>query len=573
MKTKIKKFVYDFFLFTFFYLALVAGATAVYIQFNFGVVTIDKFLSVLDEVFYLDWAVKKIKLYTTLLLVVTLLAIKFLKSKHLIILSFLLILLPVFEFDVISYFRYKNTTTNFFEENYVKPKIEQTTKNNLIIIYLESFEDQFADPEVSPFLAKLKKENISFEGFNQLTSTFSTIHAHFASMCGIVLKQTGILEADEYINFMPKISCISDLLKKNGYSSAYLKAADINFSRANYFASQHSFDVAKGFLEFEKDASQITKDFKGNEFSGLKDRIFFDLAKTEILKLKQPFFVTLTSLDMHGFPSFYLDPICEKKFGDIRDSAHCTNKSVEKFFEWLRKQPFYENTTVVILGDHQLSGKYLRKSQVLNIFVNSAKSTDLRKRKFTTYDFAPTILEAAGFEIEKFGIGRSLFSKNETVFEKEGGKFTLLVNAKNKLFDELRKFDNTKALYKPYKLNTILDNKTLVKYTDFGEEHKWCNKTTYLSFSIDNLSEKGAHLKMKYLRMGEPFVIYANNTKIFENDTSDIKGFRESVLNVHLPKHVFEEGNKLSLKMSWPYNSVNNVFGLCIKELVIDDKN
>ena len=240
------------------------------------------------------------------------------------------------------------------------------------------------------------------------------------------------------------------------------------------------------------------------------------MAKNEISNLKEPFFATLTSLDMHFHPELFYDPDCEKKFNDVRDIAACTGKSLENFVNWLKKQPFYKNTTLVILGDHKINTKFLSKSQVLNIFVNSAKTPDTTNRKFTTFDFAPTILEAAGFEIEKFGIGRSLFSKNPTLFEKEGNKFNLMVEAKNKLFDEMKKFENTISSYKPYRLNTLLNNKELVNYTDFGEENKWCNKTTQFSMNIDNISEKGAFLKMRYFKANEPFSIYANNVKIFD---------------------------------------------------------
>ena len=572
MKSKIRSFFADFFLFALFYASLIAAATAVYVHFHFGTVSVDILISALNDVFTLDWAVKKIKIYTSLLLIIAFLGVRFLKAKQIIILSFLLLFFPVSEFDVISYFRYKNTTTNFFEENYVAPEIEQAKKNNIIIIYLESFEDHFASKEVSPYLADLKEKNLSFNGFTQITSTFSTINAQFASMCAIILKQNNIERGDDYINFMPKISCVSDLLKKNGYNTAYFKAADVKFSRANYFANQHNFDVVKGLFELEDDAKKITKDYKGNVFGGLKDRVLFELLKKEIASLKEPFFATATSLDMHDYPKAYYDPECKKIYNDVRDIAHCTGTAVENFITWLEKQPFYKNTTLVILGDHQIPRKFISKSQVLNIFINSKKTTDLTNRKFTTFDFAPTILEAAGYNIEKFGVGRSLFSKNETLFEKHKDEFYLILNAKNKLFDELRTFENTTSLYNTYKLNTILDNNKLLEYTDFGEKNDWCNRTTILSMNIDNLPDNGVYLKMKYLKTNQSFTIFANDTKILEQEQTTTPGFSEEVLKVHLPKQLFKDGKKLSIKTSWPHNNMNIVFGLCIKEFSISDK-
>lgn len=568
---KIKSILADVCLFALFYAAIIVAGVIAYTYFNFGIVSIDKFLSVIDEVFYLDWAVRKIQIYSIILLFVAFLGMRFFKTKHILTLSFLLFLLPIIEFDIISYFRYKNTTSTFYEENYVEPKIEKKKKNNLIIVYLESFEDQYITEEISPFLAKLKKENISFDGFKQVSETFSTIHAQFASLCGISLSQNNTLTGDGYINFLPNISCIPDLLKKNGYSTAYLKAADLNFSRANYFTEQHSFDVAKGLLEFEEKAGKLRKDYLGNEFGGLKDRVLFELAKDEISKLKEPFFVALTTLDTHGAPEVYYDPECEKKFDDVRDAASCTAQSVEQFINWLKKQPFWDRTTVLLTGDHQMASKLFSSAQVFNVFINSAVSTDKRQREFTTYDLAPSILDAMGYDVAEFGIGRSLFRENKTLFEKEGNKFHLLVAAKNELYEKFKKFDNNKANYKKYTLGSILDNNKIYEYTDFGEGNNWCNRSTFISMTLDKKPEKTIRLKMKYIKANEPFKIFANNVQIYENTANKNASMKEVVESFDLPASLLDNGNKISIKFDWLYNNVNRVFGVCIKEFSLNE--
>lgn len=570
---KIKSVLADVFLFVLFYVAVITAGVIAYTYFNFGIVSIDKFLSVFNEVFYLDWAVKKIKIYSSILLVIAFLGVYFLKAKHIIILSILFFLLPIFEFDIIAYYRYRNTTTTFYEENYVAPKIEKEVKNNLIIVYLESFEDQYITEEISPFLAKLKKENISFDGFKQVSETFSTIHAQFASLCGISLSQNNTLTGDGYMNFLPSIKCIPDLLKENGYSTAYLKAADIKFSRANYFAEQHSFDVAKGFFEFENKAKKIRKDYKGNEFGGLKDRVLFEVAKDEILNLKEPFFVALTTLDTHDAPDVYYDPDCEKKFNDIRDAIYCTGQSVESFINWLKKQPFWKNTTLLIMGDHQMSSKLFSKSQTFNVFINPVISTDNKTRKFTTYDFSASVLDAMGYNVAEFGIGRSLFRDNKTLIEKEGSKFHLLVAAKNELYEKFRKFDHVKeASYKNYKLGQPLDNAKLFNYSDFGEKNTWCNAITYLSMSLNKIPKKDLNLKMNYLKVNHPFKIFANDVVIYENDVIEKENLKQEQASFIIPKSVFNGQNKLTLKIDSLHNNVNRVLGLCIKEFVIDEQ-
>lgn len=561
----------DICLFLLLYAAAVVGCVMAYTFFNFGIVSLSAFMGVVDEVFTLDWAVKKIKLYSVILLFVVFWAMFFLKTKHIIILSALLFLLPIFEFDIISYLRYKNTTTTFYEENYVAPKIEKAQKNNLIVVYLESFEKQFASDEVSPVLAQLKKENISFDGFIQASAAHSTIHAQFASLCGLPLLQDSLTSGDEYMNFLPKIKCIPNLLKENGYSTAYLKAADIKFSRANYFAEQHNFDMAKGWLEFEKKAKEITDDYLGNEFGGIKDRVLFEVAKDEINSLKEPFFVTLTTLDMHRTPEFYYDPKCEKKFYDVRDVAACTGLSVKKFVDWVKKQPFGKRTTILLMGDHRISKGFFSAEETLNIFLNSVIPANNQKRKFTTYDFAPTILEAIGYDIGKFGIGRSLFRDDETLMEQKGNDFNLLVSANNKLYNEFKKFDNINASYKNYKIGQKLNNKTLDAYVDFGEKSPWCKGAAFISMTLDKHPKNDLYIKMDYLKVNDPFKIFVNDVVVYKNDVTDSVAIKNEKAVYKIPLSAFNDKNKIAIKINSPNNSVNRVLTLCIREFSIEE--
>ena len=160
------------------------------------------------------------------------------------------------------------------------------------------------------------------------------------------------------------------------------------------------------------------------------------------------------------------------------------------------------------MGDHQIASRLLSSSQIYNVIINSKQSANITERKYTTYDFAPTILEAMGFDIAKFGIGRSLFREEKTLFEKEGNKFNMLIASKNSLYDDLKKFDNTKALYKKYEIGKSLNNTELFNYSDFGEQNKWCNRTTYLSMTLDKLPQKDLYLKMRYFIANEPFKIF-----------------------------------------------------------------
>lgn len=113
------------------------------------------------------------------------------------------------------------------------------------------------------------------------------------------------------------------------------------------------------------------------------------------------------------------------------NSVYCSDKNVANFIDWLQKQSFYKNTTVVITGDHLSmnnysfdevnSNSYTRT--IYNAFLNSPiKPVTSSNRTFTTLDMFPTTLAALNVKIdgERLGVGTNLFSKENTITEKYG---------------------------------------------------------------------------------------------------------------------------------------------------------
>ncbi|RGI84038.1 hypothetical protein DXD91_11400 [Anaerobutyricum hallii] len=106
--------------------------------------------------------------------------------------------------------------------------------------------------------------------------------------------------------------------------------------------------------------------------------------------------------------------------------------------QWIKKQDFYKDTTIIIAGDHtsmvdtgskfwkSLSNDYQRT--VYNAIINpqcAYKKKVTEKRKFSTMDMFPTTLAALGVEIDgnKLGLGTDLFSGEETLREQLGANY------------------------------------------------------------------------------------------------------------------------------------------------------
>ena len=107
-----------------------------------------------------------------------------------------------------------------------------------------------------------------------------------------------------------------------------------------------------------------------------------------------------------------------------------TVKQIYDFINWCKEQPFYENTTIVLAGDHltmdpnflaEIDENYVRTTY--NCIINSAVERETEEpREFATFDLFPTTLAAMGATIEgnRLGLGVNLFSSVETLTEKYG---------------------------------------------------------------------------------------------------------------------------------------------------------
>ena len=122
----------------------------------------------------------------------------------------------------------------------------------------------------------------------------------------------------------------------------------------------------------------------------------------------------------------------------------CSSRQLVEFIRWIQQQPFYENTTIVLVGDHltmdsdfcaNVSPECQRG--VLNIFVNApVMAVNTKNRIASTMDMFPTTIAALGGEIEgdRLGLGTNLFSGRPTLAEELGMDQLNAEVRKNSLF-------------------------------------------------------------------------------------------------------------------------------------------
>ena len=109
----------------------------------------------------------------------------------------------------------------------------------------------------------------------------------------------------------------------------------------------------------------------------------------------------------------------------------CSDKQVSEFISWIQQQDWYDNTTIVITGDHPtmdsdfcdpVSSDYSRRVYTAYINADPIENHSKGERQYTTLDTFPTTLAAMGVSIEgnRLGLGTNVFSGEETLLEKDG---------------------------------------------------------------------------------------------------------------------------------------------------------
>lgn len=367
--------------------------------------------------------------------------------------------------DIKEYIKNQLDDSTFISEEYVKPEkvdIEfGEEKRNLIYIYLESMESTYysikdgglSENDLIPEISKLAKENINFSnteklgGAHTLYGTTWTVGAMSAQTSGIPLKISIDGNAmSEYSSFLEGAYSIGQVLEDNDYKNFLLLGSDATFGgRRNLFRQHGNYEI----WDFESAMAEnkVTEKI----WWGYTDDLLFGYAKEKILELSkrdETFNFTMLTADTH-FPDGYKCRECPNKWDEqYKNVLSCSSKRIGEFVEWIQKQEFYDNTTIVIVGDHltmQSNFFELEEGQdydktVVSVIINSAVETDNTKnRQYSTMDLYPTTLAALGAKIDgdRLALGTNLFSNEETLIEKYGMDY---IN--NELMKSSKYYDN-----------------------------------------------------------------------------------------------------------------------------------
>lgn len=396
--------------------------------------------------------------------------------RWMVLLSFIVFLVVLCRdircFGADKWFIARLRSTEIYEDYYVDPATTHIeapeTKKNLIFIISESMEGTFfleedggaMKDDIVPNLTRLAKENTHFSKANDLTGAVQVNNTGWTS-AGMVAQLAGVPLALPlqrinaavrlYANFLPGATTMGELLLNYGYNNELIYGTEKEFAATDKLFLQHGDYKIYDFACILEDGYVD----KRNDFWGVDDEVIFQVSKDQILELAeqgQPFNIMIKTVDTHN-PAGYICKSCKSKYrnlyggemGQYMDAIECQDRQIESFVDWCREQDFYENTVIVITGDHlsiaptvtndMTDSDYERTTY--NVIINSElEPTNTTNRQFTTMDIYPTVLASLGFEIEgeRLGLGTNLYSERPTIMEEVGKEYFLSEMTKNSKF-------------------------------------------------------------------------------------------------------------------------------------------
>lgn len=380
------------------------------------------------------------------------------------------------ELGVGDYLKDQNTESKFIEDEYVDPTDVEVVfpeqKRNLIYIFLESMETTYSDVDdggafdenVIPELTEIAQTNEDFSGADpklnggySLAGTTWTMGAMFAQTSGLPLNiSISANDMDTQDSFFPGVTTLGDILSDAGYTQTLLIGSEAQFGgRKLYFQEHGNYEMEDYSYAIEN--GLIPSDYK--VWWGYEDQKLFEFAKEKLLQLSQgdePFNLTMLTVDTH-FEDGYVCEQCPTEYDtQYSNVMACSSRQVGEFLKWIQQQDFYENTTIVISGDHPTmdsdycaeidqEGNYDRR--VFTAYINAAAyAQDQQERTYSTFDNFPTTLAALGVQIDgdRLGLVTNLFSGTKTLLEEFGNsKVNAELKKKSEFIEKLSAVDKT----------------------------------------------------------------------------------------------------------------------------------
>ena len=491
-----------------------------------------------------------------------------------------------------------NNIINFTRNHYAEPNSKMygiAKGRNVIVIHLESFQQflinyKLNDKEVTPFLNSLynSKETYSFANFfNQVGQGKTSDAENMLETSTYGLSQGSlfsILGTDNTFEGAPAI-----LDQSQGYTSAVFHGNSGSFWNRNNVYKNLGYNYFFDSSYYNTDANNLTE-------YGLKDKLLFHDSVKYLERLQQPFYAKFVTVSNH-FPfalddqntSFDKANTSDASINNYFVTAHYLDQAVQEFFEYLKKSGLYDNSIIVLYGDHygisdtrnlKLASLLGKSSSTWSDFDNiqmqrvpfmihipGTKDGGVQTQYGGEIDVLPTLLHLLGIDSRDYiQFGTDLFSskhdqvvafRNEdfitpkytvvgnTIYQNSTGK--ILTHPSQKVKDEIKK--DREKVNTELSLSDTLNNKNLLRFyipTGFTpvdpKKYNYTNQYGQILKIQEDLGKKSTSLWSKN----------GNKTTIddYSSDAPELTTTDQNEANVSSVKNTLKSNKKESIDTS-----------------------
>ena len=261
----------------------------------------------------------------------------------------------------VAYNELKDTYTNEYKDDlYGFNGIAQG--KNVIVLQLESFQNfllfkEINGKEITPYLNEFMKENIQFD--NMMIQSYSTTaDSEHSAMTSLYPLDNGMAFAQYSSN---KYDDFFSLYNDAGYYTIYMHGNDGSFWNRNNVYGRLNIDELDFIEAFDSDSTLI------NDW--ISDESLYEQAVPKLKKAKEesgkPFFANIiaasshTAFDLPGLENKYDyvdidvgENLKDTYFGNYLEAINYADKQFGMFIEKLKEAELYDDTVVVVFGDH-----------------------------------------------------------------------------------------------------------------------------------------------------------------------------------------------------------------------------
>lgn len=333
--------------------------------------------------------------------------------------------------------------TNFVKSTQPEPSAEMkgiAENRNLIVVTLESLQTFVLNNEmngqtVTPFLNELTndKDTIYFPNFYHQTGLGKTSDSEF------ILENALYPRGGSAVFFTHSGNTYNSMAEKLGENGYF---TNVQHANTKSFWNRDIMYKALGIQEFQ-DVDSFTIEEGQAVNWGMKDVPFMHQSVDNMAEMPQPFYSRLITLTNHH--PFYLDeedkfiPEYNSNSGTLNryfQTSRYLDEAVKELFDELKEQGLYENSVIVMYGDHYgISENHNEAmSQYLDKEITPYDNAQLQKVPFFVHipgydeghvnekvsgqiDMRPTILNLMGIESDNdIQFGGDMFSEEYEEF-------------------------------------------------------------------------------------------------------------------------------------------------------------